>query len=439
MAQSGENLSETSSVIMAIIYLAVLILLLNHFSYVFVNAWYYLRVTQLTMLNFIPDWIPLTYAIPYEKGFEILRSVDVRRVNADYINQFDSFFAPYMSWIPALFLYHLYKKLGFRSHGVTRKLSMEEILARNAKIFPFLKPYVNFNPATMEDLEFERDDKHKLQYLPSLSPVDFGIMVPPLGLEHEAEKKEAFRLPIWDGDDTFDEDLARRAFEKQLKNHYSSVEESFTEPQRKVFEYLSPNAGMDRKYTIKILKEYSKAIADGNGIFKGDESKLTLHKKNLVVRLESVYKMLVDAKGEKFASDRFKDQKEIRKLAYRKKFEPLYAKIHAENIMASHGFVVTGLMTLLEESRGGGVIPCVEFIWLKGEDRPLWYALQSVGRKTSFVEAGGAYSHWLLEKLVGKPITQPEVSSAIEALKIALFVDKKSLQKRKRQKEKMGF
>ena len=149
--------------------------------------------------------------------------------------------------------------------------------------------------------------------------------------------------------------------------------------------------------------------------------------------------MLVETKSDEFAKQRFTDKKEIRKLAFRKKYEVLYSNIHAENIMSSHGFVVTGLMTLLEEGRGGGVIPCVEFIWLKGEDRGLWYALQSVGRKTAFSEAGGAYSHWLLEKMVGKPITQPEVTSAIEALKIALFVDKKSLQQRKKQKEKMGF
>lgn len=439
MAQSGENLSESSSIIMALIYLVLIIFLLNHFSYIFVNAWYYIRVVQLTMLNFIPDWLPLTYLIPYDKGFEILRSVDLRGVNSQYINQFDSFFAPYLSWIPALFIYHLYKKLSGRSRDVTYKYSMEEILRRNAKIFPFLKPYVNFNPATMEDLEYERDDEHKKQYLPSISPVEFARMVPPLGLEKEAEAEKSFRLPMWDGEDMLDEDLARRCFEKQLTNHYASVEESFTEPQRKIFEYLSPKAGMDRKFTIELLKEYCNGIAKGNGVYSGDENKLTLHRKNLVLRLESVYKMLVETKSDEFAKQRFTDKKEIRKLAFRKKYEVLYSKIHAENIMSSHGFVVTGLMTLLEEGRGGGVIPCVEFIWLKGEDRGLWYALQSVGRKTSFSEAGGAYSHWLLEKMVGKPITQPEVTSAIEALKIALFVDKKSLQQRKKQKEKMGF
>jgi hypothetical protein len=439
MAQSNDGMSETSSIIIAMIYLALFLLLINYFSYIFINAWYYLRLTQLTMLSFIPDWMPFSHLIPYEDGFRVLKAARSSNIDMDYINQFDSFFAPFTSWIPALFAYHLYLKLGDRAKGVTKKFSMEEILVRNSKIFPFLKPYVDFNPATMEDLEFERDDPHKLQYLPALNPVEYATMVPPLGLEKEAEEKEAFRLPLWDKKDDFDEDLARRSFESQLTNHYSNVEDSFTETQEKIFDFLSERAGMDRKVIVSLLLEYSHSIAEGMGIYAGDEKKLTLHRKNLVVRLEGIFKILSDAKGVKFAVDRFTNKKEIKKLAFRKQFDKLYAKIHSENLMSQHGFVVTGLMTLLEEARGGGVVPCVEFIWLKGKDRKLWYALQSVGRKTAFPEAGGAYSHWLLEKLVGKAITQPEVTSSVEALKVALFVDKKSLQQRKRQKEKMGF
>lgn len=439
MAQSSENMSETSSILIAIIYLAIFLLLIDHFSYVFVNAWYYVRVVQLTMLNFLPDWMPFVHIIPYDKGFDILRNADLSAVDSDYINRFDSFFAPYLSWIPALFVYHLYRKLSDRSFDVTKKFSMEEILRRNAKIFPFLRPYVDFNPASMEDLEFDRDDAHKRQYLPSLTPVDFATMAPPLGLEKEAEKAPAFRVAMWDGEDMLDEDLARRAFEKQLTNHFSSVEESLTEPQRKIFEFLSPKAGMDRKYTRKMVEEYCKGIVDGKGTYLKDISELSKNRRELVERLESLYKLVSETKNITEANENFTSPKGIKKILYFKKYEPIFARIHAENIMASHGFVVTGLMTLLEEARGGGVIPCVEFIWLKGEDRPLWYALQTVGRKTAFSEAGGAYAHWLLEKQVGKAITQPEVTSAVEALKLALYVDKKSMQRKKRQKEKMGF
>jgi hypothetical protein len=439
MSQSNENMSEASSIILALLYIIIFFFLIDHFSYIFVNFWYYFRLTQLTMLNFIPDWMPFSSLIPYEDGFALLKGASPDEMDGEFIKSFDAFFAPYLSWFPALFVYHLYLKLGDRAKGVTEKLSMEELLRRNSKIFPFLKPYVNFNPSTMEDLEFERDDKHKLQYLPAMNPVDFSTINPPLGLEKEAETKEAFRLAIWDGEDGFDDDLAKRSFETHLTEHFINVEDSFTESQRKIFDYLSERAGMDRKVIVKLLMEYCNSIADGMGIYSGDEKALTLHRRNLVLRLEGLFKLISDAKGEKFAIERFNDRKAIKKLAFRKQYDLLYSRIHAENIMKNHGFVVTGLMSLLEEGRGGGVIPCVEFIWLKGEDRKLWYALQCVGRKTAFPEASGAYSHWLLEKLVGKAITQPEVTSAVEALKIALFVDKKSLQQRKRQKEKRGF
>jgi len=439
MAQSGESISETSSLLLVLIYIGVTLLLLNKFSYIFLEGWYYIRVGQLTLLNTIPDWMPFTYLIPYDDGFRILKGVTPNSVTGEYVKEFDSYFAPYLSWIPALFVYHLYVKLNSRSRGVTSKFSMEQILQRNAKIFPWLKDYIDFNPATMKDLEYDRDDKRKLQYLPSVSPVEYALMSPPLGLEKEAEAQPSYRFPIWDGEDTFDGDLAKRAFEKQLTNHFVSFEESLTDAQRKIFLYLSVKAGHDRKHTAKVVSMLFKGIVKGKGVYAGKNSKLTYFQKKLLSRLEYLFEVHVRSSGLDSAIKRFTNSKNIRELTFKDELESIYSQVHAESLMSSHGFVVTGLMTLLEEGRGGGVIPCVEFQWLKGEDRQLWYCLHSVGRKTPFVEAAGAYDHWQLEKMVGKPITQAEVGSAVDALKVALHVDKKSMQRKKRQKEKMGF
>lgn len=92
----------------------------------------------------------------------------------------------------------------------------------------------------------------------------------------------------------------------------------------------------------------------------------------------------------------------------------------AHEIFNRHAFVRTGLMSMLEEARGGGVVACLEFRWLKYEDRTLWYALSSVGRKVCFTEAGGTFSHWLLEKACARAITHKDSTEAIEALKVAL-------------------
>ncbi|MBK8184184.1 MAG: hypothetical protein IPK63_15415 [Candidatus Competibacteraceae bacterium] len=47
-------------------------------------------------------------------------------------------------------------------------------------------------------------------------------------------------------------------------------------------------------------------------------------------------------------------------------------------IIRQHGYTHTVLMRLLEEARRGGVLPPALFTWLKGVDRPLWYALTSL-------------------------------------------------------------
>jgi intracellular multiplication protein IcmP len=77
-------------------------------------------------------------------------------------------------------------------------------------------------------------------------------------------------------------------------------------------------------------------------------------------------------------------------------------------------------MSLLTEARKSGVVAPVEFSWIKGEDRVLWYCLHSVGRKTPFVEGAGAFAHWEVERLVQRPLTRPEVHAAVEALLAAL-------------------
>ncbi len=58
--------------------------------------------------------------------------------------------------------------------------------------------------------------------------------------------------------------------------------------------------------------------------------------------------------------------------------------------LAGHAYTQTALLRLLADARQGGVLPAALFSWLKGVDRPLWYALSSLGRRAPFVEALGA-------------------------------------------------
>ncbi|GAB5390226.1 MAG: hypothetical protein Alpg2KO_31940 [Alphaproteobacteria bacterium] len=82
-----------------------------------------------------------------------------------------------------------------------------------------------------------------------------------------------------------------------------------------------------------------------------------------------------------------------------------------------HAFEETAMATMLDWARSrGGVMASAEFLWLKSEDRGLWYVLNNVGRPTYHVEASGALAHWKVELAMGRPLPEPDVDEAIFGL-----------------------
>jgi intracellular multiplication protein IcmP len=93
-----------------------------------------------------------------------------------------------------------------------------------------------------------------------------------------------------------------------------------------------------------------------------------------------------------------------------------------------HAYAHTALMALLNAARlQAGVLAPGQFAWLKLVDRPLWYALHSLGSESPGVgrsvhpnprvEALGARDHWAVERLVGGPVVEPRLHRAIKALR----------------------
>lgn len=86
--------------------------------------------------------------------------------------------------------------------------------------------------------------------------------------------------------------------------------------------------------------------------------------------------------------------------------------------LAGHAYTQTALLRLLADARRGGVLPAALFNWLKGVDRPLWYALSSLGRRVPFVEALGSISHFEAERRAGGPLCPPALAAAVEGLRL---------------------
>lgn len=106
----------------------------------------------------------------------------------------------------------------------------------------------------------------------------------------------------------------------------------------------------------------------------------------------------------------------------------------AEVVAARHAFTTPALMSLLIEARRlAGVLAPAQFLALKLVDRPLWYALHSLGfegdgpgqntHPNPRVEAIGARDHWAAERVAGRPISQPSIERALAAVRAGLRQD----------------
>lgn len=82
-----------------------------------------------------------------------------------------------------------------------------------------------------------------------------------------------------------------------------------------------------------------------------------------------------------------------------------------------HAWVESAFPTFLYFARKNrGVLPSALFLWLKVEDRLMWYILSQLGSEAIMVEASGALAHNRAEAQIGKPIHRPAVYQAARGL-----------------------
>ncbi len=86
----------------------------------------------------------------------------------------------------------------------------------------------------------------------------------------------------------------------------------------------------------------------------------------------------------------------------------------------AHAFTATRLLRLLDLARRNGPCPPAEFLWLRKVDRPLYYALASLGRAVPFVEGAAAIAHYRHEIHAGTAVNVPKVDDAARHVMSAL-------------------
>ncbi len=82
-----------------------------------------------------------------------------------------------------------------------------------------------------------------------------------------------------------------------------------------------------------------------------------------------------------------------------------------------HAYENTALLrALLTAREEGGVLAPAQFLWLRGHDRALWYPLNNLGRQAFHAEALGTLCHYKAEKMAERPIPRPKMEDAVAML-----------------------
>jgi intracellular multiplication protein IcmP len=89
-------------------------------------------------------------------------------------------------------------------------------------------------------------------------------------------------------------------------------------------------------------------------------------------------------------------------------------------ILNKHAFNRTVIFALYTQARRLGVLQPADMRWMRFFDRPLWYALNTIGRQAGFAEAAGVLSHYLYECKSGTSLVEPQLDKAVSGLDMAL-------------------
>lgn len=398
----GQGTDETVYVvvILSVVFLLSLLIAIN-FHYI-AALWQALRIMELSLFAWVPPWLPILGDVEIKEGIQFISSLSPTDIDPETIEDVDKYFAKYFAWIPSTVLLIVGIKLLIKTEEVGQIYDMESLLKRQSKYFPHAQEFLSVNPEKM-DLMYQRNNKEFHAYAMGLSPEEFSRMSPPIGLEKEAEKDSSVDASIWDGKSSYDIDLAERAFKKQLGRPYESIE-NLRGVEKELYLFLIPKLPYAQKAMIDLTAKYIWTVING----KKSDAKLSAEKR-LFLNLKR------DFWGKKIERD--KVVRLARDLVIKKKYDDLYKAIVSEAVMSRHAFVRTGLMSMLSEARMGGIIAPLEMRnMIKSKDRVLWYCVSSVGKKVSFVECAGCFSHWLVENYVGRPLHKHEVTAAVDGL-----------------------
>lgn len=243
-----------------------------------------------------------------------------------------------------------------------RKLTLDTLIATQAKVFPVISPFVTFNPSNQPPR-------------PPGAPVPAEL--PSFAEALGPEEWLAYNtIPIPDGQ--IDRQAAYLAFARQLGPRWQGWEQ--LPPYKQIFlACCCLKAARKRKEADDMIGRIARCWSFEKGLQISKDSRLVREARSILKNR--------DLSG------------------------PTLRKIN------QHAFQTTALIRALATAREeGGVMAPAQFVWMRGHDRTLWYPLNNLGRQAFHMEAFGAMSHYKSERMTQRPIPRPKVERAIETI-----------------------
>jgi len=354
----------------------------------------YLRLVELAPFALVDhqaaycmSWLwraPVGLAVPTEAvynatlgcfGVEAIKDLPINarpyyyNVTTDSLGFIGDYVGKYLRWLVLIACGWFAYYAGFvsKKNGFKTRHNLESFIKVQSQIWPVITPITNFSPT-----------KHSARILGSEVPDKIPLFAEPFAPE---EWLSFHRVPVVNG--VPDREAVRRAFCLQLGPRWSSYTE---------------------------LPPYMQALAAAfalKGVQRREESDEFLGRISVCWSAEKGYRLTPELLSE------------IKSIL---KDPEVGGKALA--IANKHAYRTTSMIGLLKWARFmGGVLAAAQFLWLRGVDRDLWYALNNQGRRSFHTEGAGSIAHFMAEEQAGKALPIPRMDTAIVTLNIYMGGD----------------
>jgi intracellular multiplication protein IcmP len=251
------------------------------------------------------------------------------------------------------------------------KHTLESLIEAQSKMWPIISPIVKFNPSKTGRILGDMVPDKLPMFAEALSPEEWVAWN---------------RIPVVNG--IPDRDAARRAFVRQLGPRWNGINSA-------------------PPYMQGLLAAFA-----AKGAQKRDESDELLGRLALAWSPNGGFRM-----DRKLAADVDKILRD----------PEMGGRI--KTIADQYAWRTTAMLGVLRWGRAnGGVLAPASFIWVRAQDRALWYPLNNLGRRSFHSEGAGAMAHFMAEEAAKKPLPIPRVDTAIVTLNTYLHdPDKKTI------------